>query len=112
MLAALIKQPEPSATHKGFDPAINPTDAQDRWDYVHQQHDRGGLAGVRQAAATHRVSAKTIKSPKKSGSGSTSASTRPYGNVINYVRDEMREMNLCTDRRSRSTEPSRCARRR
>ena len=33
-IASVIKQPEPSATHKGFDPQNNPTDAKSRWDYT------------------------------------------------------------------------------
>ncbi len=34
MLAALIKQPDVSATHKGYDPAENEVDAKIRWEYV------------------------------------------------------------------------------
>lgn len=34
VLAAVIKQPQASDTHKGFDPAVNLSDAKTRWDYV------------------------------------------------------------------------------
>ncbi|GAA2470619.1 penicillin-binding protein [Winogradskya humida] len=34
VLASIIKQPEPSATHLGYDPAKNPVDAKDRWEYT------------------------------------------------------------------------------
>lgn len=94
VLAALIKQPVKSETHLGYDPAVNPTDAKSRWDYV--------IAGMKKEGwldAPGRPQSPTaypkVLAPKKDGVGFGVDS--PRGNVINYVRQEMDQMGLCSD---------------
>ncbi|WP_432901798.1 transglycosylase domain-containing protein [Micromonospora matsumotoense] len=105
VLAALIKQPEPSATHKGFDPALNPVEAKDRWDYVIKNmiEMRWVDAPGRPAHPTEYPT-KTLQTPKESRSGVKFGVNTPIGNVINYVSAEMREKKLCTDNDAEVTE--------
>ncbi|MGR6322828.1 transglycosylase domain-containing protein [Micromonospora soli] len=103
VLAAVIKQPEPSATHRGYDPAINPEAALDRWNYV-----INGMIAEKWLDApnmpTHPTEypTKTLKKPTKNNGADFGVNT-PYGNVINYVSQEMREMNLCTSDEAAAT---------
>ncbi|MFI7606838.1 transglycosylase domain-containing protein [Micromonospora sp. NPDC049366] len=98
VLAALIKQPEPSASHKGYDPAINPTDAKGRWDYViGGMIQEGWLNAPGKPQAPTEYPSKTLKAPKKGGIGVDYGVNTPYGNVINYVREEMKEKGICVD---------------
>lgn len=94
VLAAVIKQPVASDTHRGFDPAVNPTDAKARWDYV-----ISGMKKERWVDAPDRPASPTeypkVLPPKKGGNGFGVDS--PRGNVINYVRQEMDAMGLCSD---------------
>lgn len=89
VLAGLIKQPEPSATHKGYDPAINLPAAQDRWNYViNGMVEKGWLDPAQKPAAFPempkvRQADFGVKTPK--------------GNVVNYVRQELEQWGLCTD---------------
>ena len=57
VLASVIKQPEPSATHKGYDPQNNLTDGHGAVGLHAQQHGREGLAqpGGRRPAAVPEV---------------------------------------------------------
>ncbi|MFG3604148.1 transglycosylase domain-containing protein [Micromonospora chersina] len=103
VLAALIKQPEPSATHRGYDPAVNPQDALDRWNYV-----INGMIAEKWLDAPNmpqhptEYPTKTLQKPSKNNGGGFGIDT-PYGNVVNYVAQEMREMNLCTDNEAEVT---------
>ncbi|PWR12516.1 glycosyl transferase [Micromonospora sicca] len=98
VLAALIKQPEPSATHKGYDPAINQAAALDRWNYViGGMITEGWLDAPGKPAHPTEYPTKTLKKPSAKGVGVDFGVNTPYGNVINYVAQEMREKNLCTD---------------
>ncbi|WP_165824490.1 transglycosylase domain-containing protein, partial [Micromonospora globispora] len=103
VLAALIKQPEPTATHKGYDPAINPSAAQDRWNYV-----INGMIAEKWLDAPgkpqHPTAYPKVNSPKKTGVGVDFGINTPYGNVINYVAQEMRDMKLCTDNEAEVTD--------
>ena len=95
VLAALIKQPVPSPTHKGYDPATNPEEAKARWDYVIKgMIEEGWLnAPGREQAPTEYP--KNIKDPKKAGAGLDFGINTPYGNVINYVKAEMQQKGVC-----------------
>ncbi|MFF5172333.1 transglycosylase domain-containing protein [Micromonospora sp. NPDC000089] len=98
VLAALIKQPEPSASHKGYDPAINPVAAKERWDYVVQNMIQMHWVDAPGKPAHPTVyPTKKLKSPKLANAGVKFGVDSPYGNVINYVAQEMREKSLCTD---------------
>ncbi|MFE9689795.1 transglycosylase domain-containing protein [Micromonospora sp. NPDC005806] len=102
VLAALIKQPEPSATHKGYDPAINPEAALERWNYVIRGMITEGWLDAPGKQPHPTEYPKTIKKPSKNNGADFGVNT-PYGNVINYVSQEMREMNLCTDDEAAAT---------
>ncbi|MCW3844636.1 penicillin-binding protein [Micromonospora yasonensis] len=102
VLAALIKQPEPSATHKGYDPAINPQAALDRWNYVIRGMMTEKWLDAPNMPPHPTEYPKTIKKPSKNNGADFGVNT-PYGNVINYVSQEMREMNLCTDDQAAAT---------
>ncbi|MFG2056304.1 transglycosylase domain-containing protein [Micromonospora sp. NPDC048930] len=105
VLAALIKQPEPSLTpggHKGYDPAINPQAALDRWNYVINGMITEGWLDAPNKPAHPTEYPKTIKKPSKNNGADFGVNT-PYGNVINYVSQEMRDMKLCTDDEAQAT---------
>jgi len=93
VLASLIKQPEPSATHKGYDPGYNPADAKGRWDYV-----LNGMVEKQWLPADQRPTEypeKTLKPlPKNTACLTDCGVNTPLGNVINYVRDEMIAMGI------------------
>ncbi|MEV1146029.1 transglycosylase domain-containing protein, partial [Micromonospora sp. NPDC049799] len=93
VLAALIKQPVPSPTHKGYDPAVNPQEAQDRWNYViNGMVEEGWLDAPGRPA---RPTAYPKVWPPKDSNGFGVKS--PRGNVINYVRQEMEQWGICSD---------------
>ncbi|PZG02241.1 transglycosylase domain-containing protein [Micromonospora deserti] len=97
VLAALIKQPVPSATHKGYDPAVNPTYAKQRWDYVINGMVAEGWLDAPNRPQRPTEYPKNIKSTKNGGVGVDFGVNTPYGNVINYVKAEMRDQGLCVD---------------
>ncbi|WP_091100592.1 transglycosylase domain-containing protein [Micromonospora citrea] len=91
VLAALIKQPVKSETHLGYDPAVNPEQAKDRWNYV-----LGGMVEEGWLNAADRPTAyPKVLAPKKDGNGFGVKS--PRGNVVNYVRQEMEQWGICSD---------------
>ncbi|MGK5737728.1 transglycosylase domain-containing protein [Micromonospora sp. URMC 103] len=105
VLAALIKQPEPSETHRGYDPAINMPDAKSRWDYViGGMVEEGWLNAPGKPPAPTEYPSKTLKPPKKGGIGVDYGVNTPYGNVINYVRQEMQEKGICVENEAEVTE--------
>ncbi|SCL15793.1 Membrane carboxypeptidase (penicillin-binding protein) [Micromonospora rhizosphaerae] len=104
VLAALIKQPEPTATHKGYDPAINPGAALDRWNYVIGGMIAEGWLDANGKPPHPTEYPKTIKKPNARGVGVDFGINTPYGNVINYVAQEMRDMKLCTDNEAEVTD--------
>ncbi|WP_223874248.1 transglycosylase domain-containing protein [Salinispora mooreana] len=91
VLAGLIKQPEKTATHNGYDPATSPDDAKSRWDYVLD----GMVAEGWLDAAERPTEYPEVKPPAEGGNGFGVAT--PRGNVINYVRAEMEQWGLCTN---------------
>jgi len=98
VLAAVIKQPEPSATHKGYDPVVNPTAARERWNYV--------IDGMVEMGAIPEAERAKIEYPKnvlKKAAACVSAATcgvdTPAGNVVNYVARELEAMGI-TDLRA------------
>lgn len=93
VLAALIKQPVSSATHKGYDPAENPTDAQDRWNYVLAGMVAEGWLAEADRPAEYPTN---VRDPEKAGAADFGVQT-PGGNVINYVREEMEQWGLCSN---------------
>ncbi|EEP72522.1 glycosyl transferase family 51 [Micromonospora sp. ATCC 39149] len=104
VLAALIKQPVASSTHKGYDPAVNPVDAKSRWDYVINGMVEEGWLDAPGKPQRPTEYPKNIKSPKNGGAGIDFGVNTPYGNVINYVKVEMREKGLCVDKEAEVTD--------
>ncbi|MDG4804040.1 transglycosylase domain-containing protein [Micromonospora sp. WMMD980] len=103
VLAALIKQPEPSATHQGYDPAINPQAALDRWNYViNGMITEKWLDAPNTPPHPDKYPTNILK-PSKNSAGGFGIDT-PYGNVVNYVSQELREMKLCTDNEAEATD--------
>ncbi|SCL65698.1 Membrane carboxypeptidase (penicillin-binding protein) [Micromonospora chersina] len=106
VLAALIKQPEPdtSTGHKGYDPAINPQAALDRWNYViNGMITEKWLDAPNMPQHPTEYPTKTLQKPTKNNGGGFGIDT-PYGNVVNYVSQELREMKLCTDNEAEVTD--------
>ncbi|SFD48043.1 Membrane carboxypeptidase (penicillin-binding protein) [Micromonospora sediminimaris] len=93
VLAALIKQPVASATHKGFDPETNEVDAKSRWEYVVNGMVEEGWLNAPGKPERPTEYPKVEKSKKDNGFGVAT----PRGNVINYVRKEMEEWGLCSN---------------
>lgn len=92
VLAAVIKQPMPDEQtgHKGYDPAVNPAAAQDRWNYV-----INGMVEKGWLPANQRPTAYPTLPKPKDKCGIDCGVNTPLGNVINYVRDEMVQKKLC-----------------
>ncbi|MEV1286754.1 transglycosylase domain-containing protein [Micromonospora sp. NPDC049679] len=89
VLASVIKQPEPDANtgHKGYDPQLNPGDAQERWTYtMNNMQEKGWIAPEKRAAAKYPAVQKW--DPKKNCATNCGLDT-PSGNVVNYVRSEL-----------------------
>ncbi|MGN9812392.1 transglycosylase domain-containing protein [Micromonospora sp. BQ11] len=102
VLAALIKQPQATATHKGYDPSVNPTDAKSRWDYVISgMIEEGWLNASGRPQAPTEYPTKSLK--KTNGTGVDFGVDTPYGNVINYVKAEMRDKGICADNEAQVT---------
>lgn len=93
VLAAVIKQPESSTTHKGYDPSVNLEAAKDRWSYV-----LSGMVDLGTITAEERAA---LEYPKVIEPGSNACATAatcgintPVGNVVNYVSAELKEMGI------------------
>lgn len=93
VLAAVIKQPEPSATHKGYDPAVNPTDALDRWNYV-----LDGMIQKKWLKPEERPTEYPEVQPKDDKCVVGCGMERPVGLIVNYIYDELTTMGLCSSR--------------
>lgn len=89
VLAALIKQPEQSATHKGYDPAVNPEAAKDRWTYV---IDGMVKMGTISEADKAKLQYPKVLAPSTNScvSEATCGVDTPVGNVVNYVNAELK----------------------
>jgi membrane peptidoglycan carboxypeptidase len=91
VLAAVIKQPQPSSTHKGYDPGYNLQAAQERWNYVIQgMLEKNWLTADKKPAEYPKI--KPL--PKENTCFTDCGVNTPLGNVINYVRDEMISMDI------------------
>ncbi|HEY0700185.1 MAG TPA: transglycosylase domain-containing protein, partial [Micromonospora sp.] len=95
VLAGVIKQPvpDPSTGHKGFDPANDPQAALDRWNYVlNGMVEKGWL----KQAERPTEYPKNVKAVKEGSCAIDCGINTPVGNVVNYVREEMAQMGICT----------------
>ncbi|PRY27217.1 transglycosylase domain-containing protein [Pseudosporangium ferrugineum] len=90
VLASIIKQPEPTATHKGYDPNYNPVDAKDRWEYtmknmLEEKWITPEVYAARQYPKVKPVSKNNCK---------TCAADKPVGMIMRHVNFELREMGI------------------
>ncbi|WP_433345800.1 transglycosylase domain-containing protein [Micromonospora sp. CA-111912] len=97
VLAAVIKQPTATGTHRGYDPAVNPDAARSRWTYVLDGMAAKGWINApgKPQRPTDAQYPKPL-SPKAAGSAAFGVNT-PRGNVVNYVRDEMEQWGICSN---------------
>jgi len=104
ILASVIKQPEATATHKGYDPDNSLTDAQDRWNYTIGNMKELGLpggmpeAGVPAGIAAPTEYPKTWKKFNSEECTTTCANNDPSAKIVKYVKRELRDMGI-TDAR-------------
>ncbi|MCO8275269.1 transglycosylase domain-containing protein [Actinoplanes sp. TRM 88003] len=90
VLASIIKQPEPTATHKGYDPTINPTDAKARWEYT--MANMLEMGWISQDVYNKRKYP-TVKKAAKS-SATKGVDGKPVGMIMRHVRAELAEMGI------------------
>lgn len=95
VLAAVIRQPVPDANggHQGFDPHFNPGEAKGRWEYVlDNMVEMGWLDQAQRAAAKYPKVAKF--DDKSCVSTNECGVNTPVGNVVNYVKEELKVMGI------------------
>ncbi|WP_240669824.1 transglycosylase domain-containing protein [Actinoplanes solisilvae] len=90
VLASIIKQPEPTKTHKGYDPNYNPTDAKQRWEYTMKNMVEMGWITKEVYDARKYPKVK----PVSSGACKTCAAGKPVGMIMRHVRAELAEMGI------------------
>lgn len=107
ILASVIKQPEPTATHRGYDPGNNLPDAQDRWRYtVGNMTELGLPAGMPAAGVPAGINPPT-EYPAEAKDGklgwikfnpdkctTTCANNKPSAKIVKYVKRELRDMGI------------------
>jgi membrane peptidoglycan carboxypeptidase len=90
VLASVIKQPEPSAGHKGYDPQNNQQDAEIRWNYtLGNMVEKGWLNAADRPTAYPKV-AKFEPEKCRTGCGADT----PSGKIIKYVKSELLAMGI------------------
>jgi len=86
VLASIIKQPYPTATHQGFDPNYaDKAEAVARWEYT--MKNMLEMKWITQAEYDARKYPKV--QPKSSGQCTTCAADKPVGMIIRHVRAEL-----------------------
>ncbi|HEX6967201.1 MAG TPA: transglycosylase domain-containing protein [Micromonosporaceae bacterium] len=90
VLAAVIKQPNPSDTHKGYDPAENPEGAKERWQYV-----LNGMVSEGWLPAAERPTEYPEVKPKNEGCAVGCGLDQPVGIIVKYIVQELAAMGLC-----------------
>ncbi|HEX6683998.1 MAG TPA: transglycosylase domain-containing protein [Candidatus Limnocylindrales bacterium] len=86
VLGAVLKQPEPEGTAKGYDPQNDPEAARDRWNYVLNNMVEMGWLGAEKRNGLTYPEVKRYDAAKGFGFGYTSSGT---GYVINYIAKEL-----------------------
>ncbi|MEU8610524.1 transglycosylase domain-containing protein [Actinoplanes sp. NPDC048791] len=100
ILAAVIKQPEPTATHKGYDPQNSMPDALDRWRYtVGNMAELALPSGLPEAGVPAGINPPT-EYPKTwlkwdpDKCTTTCANNKPSAKIVKYVKRELRDMGI------------------
>ena len=93
VIASVIKQPEPSKTHKGYDPQNNPTDAKTRWEYTLNNMVEKGWLNPADRPTKYPVVQKFNADACRTSCGND----RATGKIVKYVRQELRAMGISDD---------------
>ena len=100
ILASVIKQPEPTATHGGYDPQNNPTDALDRWRYtVGNMAELALPSGLKEAGVPPGIDPPTAypttwKKWDADKCTTTCGNNKPSAKIVKYVKQELRAMDI------------------
>ena len=90
VIASVIKQPEASATHKGYDPQNNPTDAKVRWEYtLNNMMEKGWLT-----AADKPTEYPAVKKFDPDACRTGCGNDKPTYKITKYVKQELRAMGI------------------
>ncbi|GAB2580448.1 hypothetical protein Aab01nite_56980 [Paractinoplanes abujensis] len=92
VLAGIIKQPEPSESHQGYDPTVNPTAAKERWEYT--------MANMLEMGWISKdvYDKRKYPTPKQAGKAKVkSTANKPVGMVMRHVQAELAEMGISED---------------
>ncbi|GAA4595113.1 transglycosylase/D,D-transpeptidase PonA1 [Actinoplanes octamycinicus] len=98
VIASIIKQPYPSATHQGYDPNINPTDAKIRWDYT--MRNMYEMGWITKDVYDKRVWPKPLPN-KTSATCKTCADGKPVGMILRHVTYELNQLGINKEMRDR-----------
>ena len=87
VLASIIKQPEPTATHQGYDPTVNLVDAKARWEYT-----MANMLEMKwitpEVYAKRKYPMDTLRKPA-ADKCKACAGNKPVGMVMRHVRAEL-----------------------
>ncbi len=90
VLASVIKQPEPTATHKGYDPGNNLDAAKERWNYtLGNMVEKGWLPAADRPTAYPKYAK---FDPEKCRT--TCGTDQPTGKIVKYVKQELLAMGI------------------
>jgi membrane peptidoglycan carboxypeptidase len=90
VIASVIKQPEPSATHQGYDPQNNLPDAKVRWEYtLNNMVEKGWLA-----AADKPTEYPAVKKFDPNACRTGCGNDKPTYKITKYVKQELRAMGI------------------
>jgi membrane peptidoglycan carboxypeptidase len=92
VIASIIKQPYPTATHQGYDPLINPAASKERWEYT--MKNMLDMGAITQAQYDAR---KYPEAKKKSAACTTCADNKPVGMIMRHVTYELHELGITDD---------------
>ncbi|MFG1607083.1 transglycosylase domain-containing protein [Actinoplanes sp. NPDC049265] len=92
VIASVIKQPEPSAGHKGYDPQNNMQAAQERWHYtLNNMVEKGWLKAADMPAA---YPTKTLVKFDPESCRTACGNDKATGKIVKYVKAELRAMGV------------------
>ncbi|MFI1992434.1 transglycosylase domain-containing protein [Actinoplanes sp. NPDC020271] len=92
VIASIIKQPYPTASHQGYDPLINPAASKERWEYT--MKNMLDMGAITQAQYDAR---KYPEAKKKSAACNTCADNKPVGMIMRHVTNELHQLNITDD---------------
>lgn len=97
VIASVIKQPEPSATHQGYDPQNSLQNAKERWQYtLNNMVEKGWLKPADMPAKFPTVQ-KFDPNKCRTDCGSQQAT----GKIVKYVKNELRAMGISSEEQSK-----------